>query len=333
LIDRDERPGAGSRAAAGIGVPSVRLLDDPPMLGFAIRGRQVLDEDLDRLSTPRHPLVLRCGLLRPVPDQAEADRLRASAADHPDLLGGWLSAAELSAREPAWRGASHGAFFDPTALVIDAPGYVDALVAEARESGVTVRVDCALLRVAADGHGVTADLPDGPVRAESLVLACGAWTGSLPGVAALPVRPLRGQLIRLEVDPAHRPRHIVSGSLYVAPGLDGRTVLVGATEEDVEFAPGPTVEGALVLLAHAARNWRGLRAARISAIWHGFRAATADGRPLIGRLPDEPRVVVAGGHGGQGILTGGHTGRIVAALLSGEQPAELACFDPARNVR
>ena len=332
LIDRDEHPGAGSRAAAGVGVPSVRLLDDPPMLDFARRGRQVLDEDLDRLSTAQRPLVLRCGLLRPMSDQADADRLAARAADYPDFLGAWLSAEELAVREPGWRGDSCGAFFDPTAAVVDAPGYVDALVTEARTAGVSIRTGCALLGVTADGQGVTAQLPGGPVRAELLVLACGAWIGVLPDIDPLPVRPVRGQMIRLEVDPARRPRHIVSGSLYLAPAPDGHTVLVGATEEDVEFTPGPTVEGALLLLAHAARTW-GLRTARICTMWHGFRAGTPDGRPLIGRLLAEPRIVVAGGHGGQGILTGAHTGRMVAALLAGAQPAELAAFDLARCVR
>jgi glycine oxidase len=335
LIDRDERPGAGSRAAAGVAVPSVRLLDDPPMLEFASRGRQVLAADLARLAAaaaPQRPLMARCGLLRPVPDQAEADRWAARAADHRGFLGTWLSAAELSAREPGWRGACYGAFFDPTAMVVDAPGYVDALVAEARQAGVTVRTPCALLGVSASGPGVTACLPGGPVRAEALVLACGAWAGAVPGLAALPVRPVRGQMLRLEVDPAQRPRHIVSGSLYLAPAPDGRTVLVGATEEEVAFTPGPTVEGALLLLAHAARNW-GLRTARIVSLWHGFRSATPTGRPLIGRLADAPRIVVATGHGGQGILTGAHTAKLVAALLNGDQPAELAPFDPARSFR
>ncbi|HEU0086604.1 MAG TPA: FAD-dependent oxidoreductase [Pseudonocardiaceae bacterium] len=332
LIDRDEHPGAGSRAAAGVGVPSVRLLDDSPMLEFALRGRQVLAADLARLSTSQRPLVLHCGLLRPVPDQAAADRLAARAVQHPDFLGSWLSGEELTAREPGWRGSAHGAFFDPTAAVVDAPGYVDALVDEARQAGVLVHTGCALLGVDAGSHAVTAHLPGGPVHAESLVLACGAWLGALPDTAALPVRPVRGQMIRLEVAPGQCPQHIVSGSLYLAPAPDGHTVLVGATEEDVEFTPGPTVEGALLLLAHAARNW-GLQAARISALWHGFRASTPDGRPLIGRLPGAPRIVVAGGHGGQGILTGGHTGRLVTALLGGALPGELRHFDPARSLR
>ncbi|WEV29178.1 FAD-dependent oxidoreductase [Streptomyces sp. 71268] len=332
LIERDQEPGAGSRAAAGVGVPSVRLLQDPPMLAFALRGQRTLAKDLDRLATPARPLSGACGVLRPVADEAAADRLAALAAEHPGFLGSWASPDEVAALEPTMRKAAHGAYVDPGATVVDAPAYVDALVAEARRAGVTVRTDCPLLGLRSDDQGVTAELPDGPVRADTLVLAAGAWAGALPGLPALPVRPLRGQMLRLAPESAdQRPRHIVSGPLYLAPAPDGRTVLVGATEEDTGLTPGPTVEGTLMLLAHVARNWPALRTARVVDTWYGFRAATKDGRPLIGGLPGHPRVVVATGHGGQGILTGGRTGELVAALVSGEQPAELVDFDPART--
>jgi glycine oxidase len=330
LIDRDERPGAGSRAAAGVGVPSVRLLGDPPMLDFAIRGRQSLSEDLARLAGPGGSLVRSCGLLRPVRNQAEADRLAGLAAARPSFLGSWVPRDELSSRAPGWSGATHGAFFDPAAAVVDAAAYTDALVAEAARAGARVRTGCELRAWSNESTHVTVELPGGSVRAEQVVFASGAWIG---GLCDLPVRPLRGQMIRLEVSPEQLPRHIVSGSLYVAPSPDGRTALVGATEEDVAFAPGPTAEGVLLLLAHVARNWPGLRHNRISSIWHGFRAATPDGRPLIGRLSSAERVIVAGGHGGQGILTGGYTGRLVATLLGGESPTELDWCSPNRRAQ
>lgn len=334
VVDGSSRPGAGSRAAAGVGVPSVRLLSDPVMLDFALAGRQALAEDLDRLrTTAPQPLAVRCGLLRPVPTEQEADQLGALASEHPEFLGSWVPAADLGEIEPGWRGRAYGAFHDPDAQVIDAAGYVDTLVTAAHDAGALVRTGVAVrgLERAADGIRVT--LEGQQVRADRVVVACGAWTGRLPGLPPLPVRPIRGQMVRLatgRLDPS-RPRHIVSGSLYVAPAPDGIGVLVGATEEDVDFAEGPTAEGVLLLLAHAAKSWPGLRSARMVSAWSGFRAVTPDGRPLIGELPDDPRLIVASGHGGQGILTGAHTGRLVVRLIEGGRP-DLTGFSPARTL-
>ncbi|WP_171168998.1 FAD-binding oxidoreductase [Streptomyces sp. I05A-00742] len=339
LLDRSSPAGAGSRAAAGVGVPSVRLLSDPALLAFALAGRRALEEDVTRLTAlTGRPLAVRCGVLRPVPDGKEAERLLRLASGQEEFLGTWVPREALREREPAWRGTAHGAFHDPGALVVDAAGYVDALVAEAVAAGADTALGTGLTGLEDGPGGVRLALADGrTVYAGRAVLACGAWAGALPGGPPLPVRPVRGQMLRLDPGPEGDgppagPRHIVSGPLYTAPAPGGGGVLVGATEEDTGFTEGPTAEGALLLLAHAARSWPRLRAARLAAVWSGFRAVTPDGRPLIGTPPGRRRLVVASGHGGQGILTGGHTGRLVARLLAEgrEDVPETAPFSPSR---
>jgi glycine oxidase len=317
LLDAAATPGLGSRAAAGIVVPSVRLLADPPMVDFARQGREVLTADVARLDVP----VCTPGVLRPVPDQRTADQMARLAEPYPGFLGGWLDGAELAEREPDWRGRAHGAFHDPAAMVIDAAAYVDALVAEARATGVLVRTGVALRDVSTGPGRVMVSVDGGPVVADRVVLATGAWTGMLP--FGPPVRPVRGQLI--QVQGARRPRHILSGPLYTAPAPDGNNVLVGATEEDVGFAEGPTAAGLLLLLSEIARAWPALHSAKLTSSWSGFRAFSAGGRPYIGEVPGQPRILVATGHGGQGILTGGYTARLVRDLILGERP-DLAAF-------
>lgn len=319
LLDASPVPGRGSRAAAGIAVPSVRLLDDPVMVAFARRGQEVMHRDLDRLG------VARCapGVLRPVPDERAAERLARLAEPYPGFLGEWVGPDVLA--EDGWRGQAHGGFLDPGAMVIDAAGYVDALVAAARDTGAEVRLGVGLREVS--GTGVATD--DGRVAADRVVVAMGAWTGTLP--FGPPVRPLRGQLVR--VRPPQRPRRVVSGPLYTAPAPDGETVLVGATEENVGFAEGPTADGVRALLTEIARAWPGLRSAPFTTAWSGFRAATDSGRPFIGEVPGMSRVIVASGHCGQGILTGGHTADLVRDLILGRQadvePFAVATKDAA----
>jgi glycine/D-amino acid oxidase-like deaminating enzyme len=58
------------------------------------------------------------------------------------------------------------------------------------------------------------------------------------------------------------------------------------------------------------------RATPVERIWHGYRAATPDGRPVIGWTAI-PRVLIAAGHGGQGIITAGVTAEVVTDLLQG----------------
>jgi glycine/D-amino acid oxidase-like deaminating enzyme len=63
--------------------------------------------------------------------------------------------------------------------------------------------------------------------------------------------------------------------------------------------------------------------AQLSAIraWTGFRPSTPDNLPWIGRAPGSERVWVAAGHEGLGITTSLGTGRLIADLVMGREPA------------
>jgi D-amino-acid dehydrogenase len=67
--------------------------------------------------------------------------------------------------------------------------------------------------------------------------------------------------------------------------------------------------------------------------WAGFRPATPDSLPLLGRVPGAPGVIVATGHGMLGVTLAPATGVAVAALARGERPDWLAPLDPARFAR
>ena len=65
--------------------------------------------------------------------------------------------------------------------------------------------------------------------------------------------------------------------------------------------------------------------------WMGPRPGLPDSLPAVGAVPGHPRVFMAAGHGHLGLTGAPHTGRIVAALVSGE-PAGIALepFSPDR---
>jgi glycine oxidase len=88
----------------------------------------------------------------------------------------------------------------------------------------------------------------------------------------------------------------------------------------------------LVTFAHETVPTLG-RAAFLEAL-AGLRPWSADGLPVLGRLPGYENVWVASGHARHGVLLSPITAFLMVELLEGKQPAlSLAPFDPARFAR
>lgn len=58
---------------------------------------------------------------------------------------------------------------------------------------------------------------------------------------------------------------------------------------------------------------------RVSHHWSGAFGKTADGLPLIGRVPGQPRMLAAYGYGGNGITFSFLASRLLGALIAGEE--------------
>lgn len=170
------------------------------------------------------------------------------------------------------------------------------------------------------------------ITAPIVVLASGAWSAGIEGAGALPVRPVRGQMLRLEGTRWPWGGSLRLGHNYVVRrGASG--LLVGATVEEAGFADHPTVAGIEELLAFARSLFPSLAGARVESIWAGLRPGSPDGRPILGRIPwaAGARVVAACGHYRNGILLAPWTGREIAAhLVDGRPIEEGALFSPER---
>lgn len=327
VLDPDVAGGQGSRAAAGVTIPSVRLLGDPDMRAFTLAAKPVLAEELKAVGAAG--LRRGEGILRPMPDEAARHALETAAADHPEWLGRWAPLAEVVALEPALRGATfHGAFLSEDADLIDTHAYVGGLLADAAQRGAQVRLGVGARQITETAQGVEILTSSERLVCDRLVVAAGAWSGQLAGLPQVPIKPQRGQMMTV-FHPTVRLSRIVSGPSYLAPWRSGE-IVVGATEEDVGFLCHPTPAGLLHLTAALARLAPTLRDARFVTAWAGLRSTAPNGRPLIGAYPGTERVLLASGHGGQGILTGGFTGREVAALLDEGRSEAVAAFEPAR---
>jgi glycine oxidase len=165
--------------------------------------------------------------------------------------------------------------------------------------------------------------------ADRVVIAAGAWSGAL---GAVPVRPVKGQALRLR-DPSgpglcdHVLRWGPPTPGYLVPRGDGRYVL-GATSEERGFDTTVTAGGLHELLRDANELVPGVLEFEIEEHIAGLRPGTPDNAPIIGRSLVDPRVVWATGHYRNGVLLAPVTAELVVAELTRE-PVEHA-FGPER---
>jgi glycine oxidase len=160
----------------------------------------------------------------------------------------------------------------------------------------------------------------GRVSAGQVVLAAGAWSGEIAGLPAharVPVRPVKGQILRLRdpAGPGLLERVVRFEGGYLVPRGDGRYVL-GATVEERGFEEHPTVGGVYELLRDARELVPGVLELQIEELSVGFRPSTPDNTPVIGPGAVEG-LVWATGHHRNGILLTPLTAELVAEALVG----------------
>ena len=298
-----------------------------------LSGREVLK--LEPALSPRVVGGLRTEIDRQVDPRLLATALRRAAEDGGAAI---VEGAELAALHH-----DEGGLLVAVTLREAASGPREA-VANCSEGGATVTgggPEASPPRVGAPGAAGEMATDRGPavasgarrwertVRASSVVLCAGVWTRELlPELAALPLYPVKGQVIRLYGD-LPLDHVVVTPDAYLVPRRSGELV-IGASAEEQGFDERPTAGVAMDLLAHAWRALPSIYELEICEINVGLRPALRDHLPAIGAL-DLPGVFVATGHYRNGIMLAPVTAKhLVDAIESGEAPAALAHFDPLR---
>jgi len=171
------------------------------------------------------------------------------------------------------------------------------------------------------------------------VLAAGAWSnaiGGLPPGAIPPIRPVKGQILRLRLPgdipiPDRNIRGIVHGiSMYLVPRLGGELVC-GATVEERGEDTAVTAGAVYTLLRDAQAIFPALAEAELVEASAGLRPGTPDNAPFIGPGALDG-LVIASGHFRNGILLAPVSASAVATLLAGKPaPAWAEPFSPDRK--
>jgi glycine oxidase len=284
-------------------------------VGHTTAGTLLVARDADEAEALERELVLRHRLGLPV------ERLRAS---------------EARQREPALAPALRLALDVPGDHAVDPRMLVPALAAAVAAAGGELREHTPVAGVAVTGGRVKGVvLENGSTeRAEQVVVAAGVWSprlSGLPEADRIPVRPVKGQIMRLHdpAGPGLLQRVIRMGPTYITPRGDGRYVL-GATSEERGFDTTVTAGAAFELLRDAAELVPGVSELVLDEFAAGLRPGTPDNLPVIGPGSVEG-LQWATGHRRGGILLAPVTAALVAGALAGEAlPDAAAAFAPGR---
>jgi glycine oxidase len=248
-----------------------------------------------------------------------------------------LTGAELRALEPALAPGLPGGLLAPGDNQVDPRLLHAALLHAGRTRGVQVIESTASVIVERDrARGVRTE--DGEVIGSTyVVVAAGCWSGQVdgvPGTLAAPVRPVKGQTLRLRLPGQPRLQHVLRGTvkgspIYVVPRADGR-IVVGATSEEAGFDVQPRAGAVYELLRDAQSVLPDLSEAVLEEVSTGLRPGSPDNAPIVGSSGVDG-LIFATGHHRNGILLTPVTADGVASLIvDGELPDILAPFTPQR---
>ncbi len=280
------------------------------------------------------------GTLVVAPTRDDAEQLRFTY-DFQRGLGldlQWLNGAEVRRREPHLRAGIAGAVFSAADHQVDNRQLALALKTAFLRAGGILHEHSEVTGLDIEA-GVARGIWVGEERhsAEAVVLAAGPWTGALPWVpeaARPPVRPVKGQVLTLGMDPAAPLLTYVvwAPKIYLVPRRDGR-LLVGATVEERGFDETLTAGGVYELLDAAWRPLPAIEDLPILETCVGFRPTSRDDAPILGASALQG-LILATGHHRNGILLAPVTAEAIARLLlSGETMPEARDFGPERFAR
>ncbi|MEU3548224.1 glycine oxidase ThiO [Streptomyces longwoodensis] len=256
------------------------------------------------------------------------------------LASEWLSGRECRRLEPMLAPGVRGGLRVDGDHQVDPRRLAAALVAACERAGVTFHREWAerltVVRERAAGAVTRAGTE---LAARQVVLAAGSLSGRLAGVprdVLPPVRPVKGQVLRLTVPERAAPfltrtvRAVVRGShVYLVPRENGELV-VGATSEEQGWDTTVTAGGVYELLRDAHELVPGITELPLTETRAGLRPGSPDNAPLLGPSALDG-LLLATGHYRNGVLLTPVTGDALAhALATGELPEEARPFTPRR---
>jgi glycine/D-amino acid oxidase-like deaminating enzyme len=271
-----------------------------------------------------------CGTIWIAADDEEMDTVHSKARNYEahGIAVQVLDAQNLYALEPNLRKGLVGGLRVLDDCVIYPP-YSSRLLLEQTE----LRENCRVSRI----YPNQVQLEDGStLQAEVIVNACGAAAPQI--TPELPIQPRKGHLVITDRYPDFCRHQLVelgylksahkmeqeSVAFNIQPRLSGQ-YLVGSSREFAGWNDEVNRSVLQSMLSRACSYMPKLKDLMAIRSWTGFRPATPDKLPLIGKWSKVAGLYIAAGHEGLGITSSMGTARLLTDEILGRTPA----IDPA----
>ena len=215
----------------------------------------------------------------------------------------WLQPEDAVRAEPRTNPDCMGAAYAQGTGAVEAYRY-NLAVAQAAEKYGAAMAQRRVTGLLGDGgrcRGVK--LETGEMEAGAVVLAGGPWTGGMSewcGVE-IPVRPLKGQIIRLQLSENPMVASLNYAGSYAASKPDG-LIWAGTTEEDVGFDEEITTAARDKVMSDLLRMAPSLAEAELVQQTACLRPLSADGMPIVDAIQGWENLYLITGGGRKGIL-------------------------------
>jgi D-amino-acid dehydrogenase len=308
----------------------------PVLRALGVEGLKAFDEVCE--SGPVEAGYKHTGILSLYLTQAALEAAAAGAAPLKESFGieaeVWDSAA-VHERVPAVLPDVVGGVFTAEDGHVDPMELTRALAHAAADLGATMLTATEAVGFTRAGRRVTGVMTTrGMLRAETVVLAAGVWSGRLArGLGlSLPLEPAKGYSVtvrRPEGVPGDLALYLPEGHACVTPFGDG--LRFAGTLELSGMNRRVLTNRVAAIRRGAGRYFAGVETAPPTALWRGLRPMTPDGLPMVGRTVACDNLVVATGHNMNGIMYGPVTGKLVAEVVDGrETSVDLTLLRPER---
>ncbi|MFD4409917.1 glycine oxidase ThiO [Streptomyces sp. NPDC058476] len=344
LVDPEPGGGAAQVAAGMLAAVTELHYGEQTLLGLNLASaRRYPDFAAELTGATGQDLGYRqCGTLAVALDSDDRAHLRElhTLQRESGLDSEWLSGRECRRLEPMLAPGVRGGLRVDGDHQIDPRRLARALVTACERAGVVFhRTWAERLAVVRDRAAGVVTTDGTELTAGQVVLAGGSLSGRLQGVpddVLPPVRPVKGQVLRLTVPQRYAPflsrtvRAVVRGSqVYLVPRENGELV-VGATSEELGWDTTVTAGGVYGLLRDAHELVPGITELPLTETRAGLRPGSPDNAPLLGPTSLDG-LLLATGHYRNGVLLTPVTGDVMAHVLTtGELPDEARPFTPRR---
>jgi glycine oxidase len=323
LVERSAPGAEASTAAAGILSPQTECGGPGPLLDLGLASRKMFPKFAEELKelTGVDVGYIPCGTLICAFDETGLPKLQSTQAWQKkmglnvEILNGKQAREIEPDLSPHIAVAGHY----PDDHQVDNRLLLRALAIAIESAGVNVVMGSTRQVLIEQDRAVGVDIDGTHFKADSVVIAAGAWSSLIDGLEIDPqtVRPAKGQMVQLQMGVPVLSHIVGSDDGYIVPRSDGRFI-IGGTVEFVGFDRRVTAEGVNKILGAALRLCPQLGNAQITDIWSGFRPYSEGYLPLLGPGPYE-NLFMATGHFRNGILLAPMTATLVAESVLGKQ--------------